>query len=51
MEIAAAASFLVLVIAWLVLPLRVPGALASARDEPTAATDVQAVPAAISAAA
>lgn len=50
MEIAAAASFLILVIAWLVLPLRAPGALAIARDEPTAATDVQAVPA-VSAAA
>jgi len=50
MEIAAVASFLVLVIAWLVLPLRVPAALAIARDEPAAVTDVQAAPA-VSAAA
>lgn len=50
MEIAAFASFLVLVVTWLVLPLRVPAALASTREEEPVATDVQAAPA-VSAAA
>jgi hypothetical protein len=44
MEIAAFASFLVLVIAWLVLPLRVPAALAITREEPPVAAAVQAAP-------
>jgi len=47
MEIAAFASFLALVIAWLVLPLRAPAAIATSRDELTAEADLQtAVPAA-----
>lgn len=50
MEIAAVASFLVLVIAWLVLPLRVPAAVAAAPEETSIATDVQTAPA-VSAAA
>ena len=50
MDIAAFASFLVLVIAWLVLPLRVPAATLASRDELTTGTDLQAAPA-VSAAA
>jgi len=51
MEIAAFASFLVLIIAWLVLPLRVPAALAVAGEEalapaPADGADVQAAAAA-----
>jgi len=45
MDIAAFASFLVLVIAWLVLPLRAPAAVTAER-EPAATTEVQAASAA-----
>lgn len=41
MDIAAAASFLTLVAAWLVLPLRTPAALAAEREP--AAMEVQTV--------
>lgn len=47
MDIAAFASFLALVIAWLVLPLRAP---ATSRNELTTGTDLQNAPA-VSAAA
>lgn len=50
MDIAAFASFLALVIAWLVLPLRAPAAIAASREESPVATDVQTAPA-VSAAA
>lgn len=45
MDIAAFASFAALVIAWLVLPLRAPAAIAASQGELPSGTDMQTAPA------